>query len=91
MGQSLTMTVQRSWRAGPLVLCPRGRRLGAGASGVCQGLFAAAAATVVVPGCRAALRKLITWVSQARGTVARPRVCPACGTTHTWTVTGEAP
>src|SRR5215472_2122993 len=47
------------------------------------------AAAAVVPGCSAALRKLITWVSQARGAVARPRVCPACGTTHTWTVPGD--
>ena len=38
----------------------------------------------------AVFRKLITWASQARGAVARPWVCPACGTTRTWTATGEA-
>ena len=32
----------------------------------------------------------MTWVSQAWGAVPWPWVCPACGTTHAWTVAGEA-
>jgi Restriction Endonuclease associating with ARP len=44
----------------------------------------------VVAGFKAVFTKLITWASQARGAVARPWVCPACGTTRTWTAAGEA-
>ena len=53
-------------------------------------LCAAPWPTGVVAGFGAVFRKLITWASQARGAVARPWVCPACGTTRTWTAGGEA-
>ena len=53
-------------------------------AGICRALAGCHGA-----GASAACRKLITWVSHAWGAVARPWVCPACGTTHTWTVAGD--
>ena len=44
----------------------------------------------MVPGFRAAVRKLETCASHAWGWVVRAAVCPACGTIHTRTVAGEA-
>jgi hypothetical protein len=48
-------------------------------AGPCSPLFPVDGAAVEVAGCSAALRKLITWASQARGWVARPWVWPAAG------------
>lgn len=55
----------------------------------CLSALFPAVAVAGVTGCSAAFRKLMTWVPGS-GAVPRPWVCPACGTTQTCTMAGEA-